>query len=222
MRRASLPARASRCGSPPRSIENPAGVWRPILEGTVHMKRALFSTFACAMLFLAAADSARLDGNDDPPGMSVFDGDGRRIGPLINVFPPMVAFKVGGHPLIVAVQRDGFVIQSNPPSPTTTGTYMFYETTDCSGTPFSQELPDPVNDLTPRTYLVLIGGGGHALMVQDGEPRSIEALSGSSNAPPAGADCQPCNYQFVGQPIRFEANLTTARFPPPFRIRYER
>lgn len=181
---------------------------------------------ACLLAFAIAA------GPDVVPiqhveGLNVFEANGKRLGPVLSFSPltpntdqlsfgaasasPVVAFKVGDNLLVVAVARDRFF---------GTERQVYFESTDCSGTPLfdASVLNTGFPGLLPRS-VVLSDGTPY---VQDPDESSL-ILSVTTHSFQAG--------EFVPSPhcVAGENTLDVVRakqvtnlhqdFQPPFTLR---
>jgi len=147
-------------------------------------------------------------------GLEVFDSKGKRVGNVLGFHPsrlPVVSCSVGGRLVILAADSDRFT--ANPNIVGSLETFnLFFESVNCSGTPFVGFDTSTVISLVPITVLYVTGGAGK-LYVPDGLAQTITVKSFTS-----GTDCIEADGPIPdATPVRLILDLAT-QFQPPFRL----
>jgi len=152
--------------------------------------------------------------------LSVMDASGKKVGPLIGVNTlnrsgaGIVALKVDGTNLAVAVYKDGFTaIGMNPAS-------VVWESTDCSGKPYLWGTS--INSsLFPQ---IAVGLPGNTIYLAENPTSQLLSIRSISSAPvdelsPGGrSQCAVFQIQLRAIPAKALVNLDD-EFQPPFTVR---
>lgn len=135
---------------------------------------------------------------------TLLGGLGLTLAPAVHniKFTPIVLLDVDGPLIAVNIAREGFF----------TTTILYYESTNCSGTPWLVEMP-PLHGLLPS---VAIGPPGHTVYVPAGDPPS--RLPSIRSALADGRCFVPFVPRSVMVPTEALIDLET-EFTPPFRLR---
>ena len=150
-------------------------------------------------------------------GLTVLDSRGKRVGSVFGFTPtriiegigsaPVVALKVNGVLLVLAVEPDRFV---------GTKTALLFGSSDCSGTPYL-DVYDPEVRLMPTTAVV-----GGVVYAQNGNRQSvlISAWMSGQDTSPTSRTCRPITTPSTRNVVPAVPVLdVNAHFTPPFSIR---
>lgn len=149
--------------------------------------------------------------------LTVFDGNGKRVGNVLGFFvenlstvrggDATVALRAGGELVILYVKPNRFTGKEH--GFTQESTSLYFESSNCTGQAYTS-----TPGLTPPPALV----GPHVLhgtklYALDGPPKSIVLGSIGSIS-----SCDPVSAETVKQPLRFLTDLVD-QFQPPFTLR---
>ena len=141
-------------------------------------------------------------------GLTVYDDNGKKVasaigfggGPRVGALPPVIAFTSNGFLLTLSVLRNRFV---------GTDGGLFFQSTDCSGTPFFETAFEPA---TPHSFV-----RNHIAYAQAvSTPQRITAKSVYFGLAVEG--CFPINSEMDGIPAVPVTDLSV-HFKPPFTVR---
>ena len=149
-------------------------------------------------------------------GLTVIDAKGKRVGNVLGFTPtriiegigsgPVVALKVNGVLLVLAVEPDRFIGQKE----------LLFQSSDCSGTPYL-DVYDPVVRLMPTTAVV-----GGIVYAQNGNPQTVFITSCMSGLDPSPTSrtCRPVSFPSTMSVVPAVPVFdVSAHFTPPFSIR---
>jgi hypothetical protein len=178
-------------------------------------KARVAATAAVLFFLMSGAGHAQAD-LQVQRGLTVFDSKGKPVGNVIGFTStiwteaigsgPVVALKVNGVLLVVAVEPTRFVGTQN---------FLYFESSDCSGIPFVQAY-EPDTRLMPRTAVK-----GDIIYAETGGPQTINP---GSRLPIAGAVPPPiCSTAFIPATLKAIQVVPlidiSAHFTPPFSMR---
>jgi hypothetical protein len=161
-----------------------------------------------------AQNKGKQDALQPVQGLTVFDGNGKRVGTVLGFAGgsgafPSVAFRLDGRLIILNVERHRFTGSGF------TGTFgsFYFESANCTGTPF---VPGPAGSgdtLAPGHIL-----DGTFLLAPDGAARTIIVRSQGSTSLPTQCEIHATPFPSVASPWRFLIDLAD-EFQPPFTLR---
>jgi len=147
-------------------------------------------------------------------GLSIFDAKGKRVGTVLgstgyNGIPPSVAFRLDGRLIILEVERHRFTGNGF----TRTFSSFYFESDNCTGTPFVSGPAESGDTLAPHHIL-----DGNVLLAPDGATRNIIVKSQGSTNLPNQCEIHATPFPSLASPWRFLVDLST-QFQPPFTMK---
>jgi len=158
-----------------------------------------------------------------PQRLAVYDADGKKVSVVaggttdVGAYMPVVAFKIGGVPVMLGVARDAFKGFAQ----------VAWESSDCTGTPFL--IMNGIGYNYARSSLPSFGVSlpGNTVYVEDGPARNMIVGSeskypgygvGSPPWPPYQCTQPPFPWSAVSFPARPLIDMS-AEFKPRFTVR---